>query len=53
MMLWILFRRAAEVLLMSTHKICFCGEIRKILIRLDCNNNTFGLEKKKKKHQEL
>ena len=25
-MLWVL----GEVLLMSTHKICFCGEIRKI-----------------------
>ena len=31
-MLWVLI---AEALLMSTHNICFCGEIRKISILLD------------------
>ena len=29
-MLWVLIRSACEALLMSTHNICFYGEIRKI-----------------------
>ena len=29
-MLWVLIRSASEVLLMSTHNICFRPEIRKI-----------------------
>ena len=35
-MLWVLIRSAlARGLLMSTHNVCFCGEIRKISILLD------------------
>ena len=31
-MLWVLIRSTSLVLLMSTHNICFCGEIRTVLI---------------------
>ena len=43
-MLWVLIKCLIKVLLMSTHNMCICGEIRKIL-------NTFGL--KKASYQEL
>ena len=34
-MLWVLIRSTSEVLLISTHNICFHGEIRKISLLLE------------------
>ena len=37
-LLWVLIRSTSEVLLMSTHNICFCGETRKITILFSWKN---------------